>query len=184
MPRGRSLVRAVLVTAALAGSLAYVHDAEAAGGRKAGPFMANLKVGPAIGLDDLPTQFSLEIEAGIALDHAHNLYLSFPPQFQFSDGLTTIILPLSIQYDIELPVKGLYLYPKLNVGGAIFTGNGYLGRNVQGAFALQPEFGVKYLITDNVHIGFEPVSLPLYLGNKHDGFDIQYRLYFYAGIDL
>lgn len=184
MPRSRSLARAFVVAASMVGALAYAENAEAAGGRKPGPFMANLKIGPAINLDTPPGahQFALELEFGVALDHAHNLYLSFPPQFQFGSDVITINLPISIQYDVELPVRGLYLYPKFNLGGAIFTGSGV--PSAQGALTIQPEFGLKYLIVDNFHIGFEPISLPMYLGNTHDAFGIQYRLFFYGGANF
>jgi len=200
MTRGRSFARAVLAVAILLTCLvASSRSAWAVGEEKAGPFMANLKIGPAIDLDAPPgvTQFALELEAGIALDHAKNAYLTFTPQFEFGDlctgigrfgcggrgSITTIIIPIGFQYDIEMPVKHLYIYPKIDLGLGIFTG-GAVGAGTQGAFVLQPAFGIKYQLLKNLHIGGEPFSLPFFLGNKYDGFGAQYQIYLYAGIDL
>lgn len=177
MGKRSSRARIALAVPAFVAVLAAGSEAAEAAGRKDGPFMANLKIGPAIKLDDVPTQFSMEVEVAYAVDRGNNAYIAFAPQFQFSDPLTTINLPLAFQYDIELPVKGLYLYPRIAAGVGIFTGRG----DTQASFTLQPEFGIKYQVVDNFHIGFEPFSLPMYMT---DFFDLQYRLYFYGGIDL
>lgn len=171
----RVAVAAVIAIGAFLGSTGEAQAVE-----KKGPIMLNMKIGPAIKLDDIPTQFALEVEGAYAFDRAKNAYIGFNPQFQFSDPIITINLPLTFQYDIELPVEGLYLYPKINAGVAIHTGSG----DAAAAFALQPEFGIKYQIVDIAHVGFEPFSLPFYLGQKGNGFDIQYRLFFYGGLDL
>ncbi len=196
MTRSRSFTRAVLGATALVTSLAASSSsAWALGEEKAGPFMANLKIGPAIDLDGPPgvTQFALELEAGIALDHKNNAYLTFTPQFEFGSfcggfdrfgcggrgSVTTIILPLGFQYDIEMPVKHLFIYPKINLGLGLFTGGG-----TTAAFVLQPAFGIKYQLLKNFHFGGEPFSLPFFLGNKYDNFGAQYQIYLYAGVDL
>lgn len=178
MGKRSSRARIALAVPAFVAALAAGAAGAEAAGRKDGPFMANLKVGPAIKLDDFPTQFSMEVEVAYAVDRGNNAYIAFAPQFQFSDPATIINLPLAFQYDIELPVKGLYLYPRLAAGVGILLPR--VG-NTQAAFTLQPEFGIKYQVVDNFHIGFEPFSLPMYMA---DFFDLQYRLYFYGGIDL
>lgn len=156
----------------------------AVGEEKAGPFMGNFKIGPAIRLDEIPTQFAMELEIAGALDRGNDAYLGFNPQFQFSDGLATINLTATFQYDIELPVKALYLYPKINAGLAINAptrgGDPALG------FALQPEFGIKYQLFEHFHVGGEPISIPLYLGNNRyiGAIDAQYRIFFYCGFDI
>jgi hypothetical protein len=180
----KTLLRLAVATLAAAGTLqALESTALAVGEEKAGPFMGNLKIGPAIRLDDIPTQFAMEVEIAGALDRGNDAYLGFNPQFQFSDGLTTINLTATFQYDIELPVKALYLYPKINAGLAIQApnrGDAALG------FALQPEFGIKYQLVEHAHIGAEPISIPLYLGNNRyiGAVDAQYRLFFYGGFDI
>ena len=197
MTRGRSFTRAVVgIVSLFTGLVAASSSAWALGEEKAGPFMANLKVGPAIGIDSPPgvTQFAIELEAGIALDHEKNAYLTFTPQVELGSfcggfgglgcggrgSVSTIILPLGFQYDIELPVKHLFLYPKIDLGLGLFTGGG----SAAASFVLQPAFGIKYQLLKHFHFGGEPFSLPLFIGNSGDGFGAQYQIYVYAGVDL
>ncbi len=183
MPTTKKLLKLGLAMAVSSSTLAFAPSAFALGEEKAGPFMGNLKIGPAIRLDDIPTQFALEAEIAGALDRGNDAYLGFNPQFQFADGITTINLTATFQYDIELPVRALYLYPKINAGLAIHApGAGEAAL----AFALQPEFGIKYQLVEHAHIGAEPISIPLYLGNNRyfGGVDAQYRLFFYGGFDI
>lgn len=183
MPTTKTLLKIAVAMAVSSSTMAVATSAFALGEEKAGPFMGNLKIGPAIRLDDLPTQFAMEVEIAGALDRGNDAYLGFNPQFQFADGITTINLTATFQYDIELPVKALYLYPKINAGLAIQAPNhGEAGLG----FALQPEFGIKYQLVEHAHIGAEPISIPLYLGNNRylGGVDAQYRLFFYGGFDI
>ncbi len=185
MPTQSTTLRFGLAVAVSAAALIAVpSEALAVGEEKAGPFMGNLKIGPAIRLDDFPTQFAMELEIAGALDRDNNAYLGFNPQFQFADHYHIINLTATFQYDIELPVKALYLYPKINAGLAIY---GITYRGDPGlAFTLQPEFGIKYQLVKNAHIGAEPISIPLYIGGNRfgGGFDAQYRLFFYGGFDI
>jgi hypothetical protein len=144
---------------------------------KAGRFSGTLKIGPAIEIDDIETQFSLSPEFAIALDRDYNAYLGLAGQFQFGDGWTSIAIPLFFQYDIELPVEGLYLYPKINAG---FW---YLANPVEEpGFMLEPVFGIKYQAHKNFHVGGEPLGIPMYMG---DGFfSAQYHFYVFGGFDI
>jgi hypothetical protein len=165
--------KALLSVAAL---LALSVPIQAFAAEKAGRFSGTLKIGPAIQIDDAPTQFSLSPEFGIALDRDYNAYLGLAGQFQFGDRFTTIAIPLFFQYDIELPVKGLYLYPKVNAG---FW---YAATGDVPGFMLEPVFGVKYQAHKNFHVGGEPLGIPMYMG---DGFfSAQYHFYAFAGFDL
>jgi hypothetical protein len=144
---------------------------------KGGDFQANFKLGPAIKASrQAPrTQFAMQLEImGAIIDD--DGYLGFAPQFQFGD-FTIINLPMSFQYDIHLPVKNLYIYPRIQagLGMAPDAPGGYY------AFTLQPEFGVKYQVHENFHAGMEPLSLPMYFG---DPVFLQYRIYFVAGADF
>lgn len=142
---------------------------------KAGPFMANLKIGAAIKADDFSSQFALSPEFGIALDRDKNFYLGVNPEFQFGDNFTLLNFPVFAQYDIELPVEGLYLYPKVSAG---------LAYAVQGDiafFKLEPMFGVKYQVSKNFHVGGEPIGVAIYLGRI---VGVQIHLYASAGLDF
>ena len=192
----------------LALSFGFAHVAEAkVGEKKAGPLMGNFKLAPAVSFGQGGygfTQFALQLEIAYAVDKKNAAYIGFNPQFQFA--WTTIInLTGTFQYDIELPVEGLYLYPKINAGLAIFPVGGYGynggyngaycydnrgrryycggggGGSASVAFALQPEFGVKYNIKKNFHVLGEPLSFPIYIGSNTFA---QWRFWLGVGFDL
>lgn len=157
------------------------------GGAKAGPLMLNLKIGPAIELKNLPTQVALELDFGVALTGDRALYLVLAPQFHLANNLSTIMVPLGIQYDIALPVPGLYLYPRVSMGyaasiydyGCIL--NYCASRTFHRGFAL-PEIGIKYVFRGRGNIGFEPFSMPIFF--DEDWVGLQYRLLFYGGVNF
>lgn len=160
-----------LIAGVVAGALAQATPAAAEPVEKAGPFMANFKLGPAIEVSDYSeTQFALELDFGYAVA-GNDGYLTFTPAFGFGD-VTTIWLPVGFQYDIALPVENLYIYPRASVGFAHVT------KIDESGLALVPEVGLKYLITENFHAGFDPVSVPIGIGEE---VWVQYRLAFYAG---
>lgn len=171
-------------TAAVAGAAALSWlspvEARAAGADKAGRVMINVKIGPAIALEnDARTQFALSPEFAVALDRKYNAYLGLGPQFQFGDYFTLINIPLFFEYDIELPVKGLFLYPKVNAGLSYWAYTWHYSERA--FFMLEPVFGVKYQFHKNVHVGGEPIGIPLYLGKV---FAAQYHLFAYVGFDF
>ncbi len=180
MTRRRARLPAVVLSlAAAAASTALASSAFAVNEHpKGGDFQANFKIGPAIKASrSAPsTQFAMQLEImGAIIDE--DGYLGFAPQFQFGNPVL-INLPISFQYDIHLPVKNLYLYPRIEAGLGMAPdagGGGYY------AFTLQPEFGVKYQFHENFHALMEPLSLPMYFG---DPVFLQYRIYFGVGADF
>src|SRR5207248_1624772 len=116
-----------------------------------------------------------------------NLYLVVAPQFQFLAGGGGFILPVGIQYDIALPVKGLYIYPRLLVG------YGYFSVPFVDAFGLPqtltasygfllPEVGIKYIFRGRWNFGGEVFSLPIAFNG--DGAKLSYRVLASAGVNF
>jgi hypothetical protein len=146
---------------------------------KAGPFSANVKVGPAIKASRRAvTQFAMQLELQYGLiedDDGHPTgYVGFAPQLQLGTD-AIIVLPGTFQYDIHLPVENLYIYPRVEAGLGMAPDADYY------AFALQPEVGVKYQLHEHFHAGMEPISLAMFFG---DPVILQYRIYFTAGADF
>jgi hypothetical protein len=141
-----------------------------------GPIMANLKIGPAIGVADFSgdTAFALELEGGYAILGKEG-YVTFSPNFSFGT-LTLVTLPVGFQYGIQLPVKNLTAYGRATIGVTFATQGG------DPAFHFGPHIGAKYQINEMFHAGLEPVSLPIYVGNG--GVGLQYRILAYAGADF
>jgi hypothetical protein len=205
MHLNRFVVRCAVALALLFGLVAYAPDAKAVGEDKAGPLMGNFKLGPAVsfgnnfgftgcgrfGCGFNATQFAMELEIAYAVDHKQAAYIGFNPQFEFGWG-TIINLTATFQYDIQIvpnKVKGLYIYPKINAGVAIYPntfgyricGFGTCGSGAAAAFALQPEVGVKFNIWKNFHVLGEPLSFPIYIG---DFTFAQWRFWLGCGVDV
>ncbi len=204
--RARHVVLRVVAAVVLVAAFALAREARAAVGEdKAGPLMGNFKLGPAVsfggdfggprggclgcfGFND--TQFAMELEIAYALDRGNKAaYIGFNPQFQFGFG-TIINLTGTFQYDIQIAaskVRGLYIYPKINVGAAIYPNNPYYyGINgcfgcTSAAFTLQPELGVKFNIFKNFHVLGEPLSFPIYIGGITFA---QWRFWLGCGFDV
>jgi hypothetical protein len=152
------------------------HAQDGATDDRQGAFMANMKIGPAIGIGEFSgyTAFGLELEAGYAVIANHG-YITFSPNFAFGD-LTLITLPVGFQYEFELPVDKLYAYGRFGLGMAIVTEGG------DPVFHMGPHAGAKYQITEMFHVGAEPLSFPIYF--NENGVALQYRFLAYGGIDL
>ena len=205
----RNVVLRVVAALFLVGAFAFARDARAAVGEdKAGPLMGNFKLGPALyiggdgfygggfgacgrfgGFCGQDTQFALQLEIAYAVDHGNNAYIGFNPQFQFGFG-TIVNLTGTFQYDIQIAeskVKGLYIYPKINVGLGIFPGGGYycgfgnFCNSTSVAFDLQPEVGVKFNIFKNFHVLGEPLSFPIYISSHTFA---QWRFWLGCGFDV
>ena len=147
---------------------------------KTGPVMLNLKFGGAFGLNVPASQFALQIEAGFAVDQARRAYIVVPINFQFSPGVTVIMLPVGFQYDFPLPVPGLYIYPRAFVGYAPIVGS---NGAVVHTGVIAPEVGIKYVLKRRWNFGLEPFSLPVLFG-QGGGAIVFYRFLFYAGVNL
>jgi hypothetical protein len=164
-------------------------------GTKPGPFMFNLKFGGAFsayyyyGTGYGLHQFALQTDAGFAVTPDRNGYIVVAPQFEFGSGLTTIMLPAGFQYDIHLPLKGLYIYPRVIGGFAALVYSRYYDpyyfryydQTILGGF-FAPEFGAKYVLWGRLNFGAELFSLPVFFSTE--GVIVQYRVFFYGGINL
>lgn len=166
----QALARATLVALALS-SVAT----PAAAADKAGRFSLTAKIGPAIKLDDSFLQFAGSPEFMIAVDSDYNAYLGVNPQFQYTADVLTINVPATFQYDIELPVDGLYVFPKLSGGLS------YVLETGRPAGFIEPAFGIKYQAHEYVHVVLEPVGVPLYIGRY---FAAQFHIFSGVGVDL
>jgi hypothetical protein len=157
-------------------------------------------------LDAIPAGFAMQAEFGFAVDRARNAYLLFPFEFHVggnsAGGFTTthvqVVLPFGFQYDIPI-LPGLYLYPRASMGYAAYiiaaSGGGATSTQTYHGGMFTPEFGAKYVLKRRFNFGFEPFSLPIHfykpaatVGGRTVEGDIQvlldYRLHFYAGVNL
>lgn len=117
---------------------------------------------------------NLGFSAGYAF--AERVYGVFQPSFSFFSGGTIISLPVGVQYDVPISsVPGLHLYPRASVGPAFFTGGG------GAALLLMFDGGIKYNIQDRFYLGFEPFSLPIFIG---DGGGATYKVSVFGGLYL
>jgi hypothetical protein len=113
---------------------------------------------------------------GFSLSYAFadQVYFVFQPSFSFFSGATIINLPIGLQFDVAVAkVPGLYLYPRVSVGAAFLSGGG--GANA----LLMLDGGLKYNVNETVFVGFEPLSLPIYIG---DGGGLTYKISIFGGI--
>ncbi|MCS6913439.1 MAG: hypothetical protein RMK29_17105 [Myxococcales bacterium] len=137
-----------------------------------------------------PDFFVLQPEAGFAVTKDRNGYLLAPVQFELTPGLAVVMLPFGFQYDIPLPVPGLYLTPRISGGYAAWVSTGYVYGPYYGGYYgatshtgfMMPEFGAKYVIKGRINAGGELFSLPIFFGPG--GAAVQYRVLFYGGINL
>lgn len=152
---------------------------------KAGPFMFNVKIGPAFCLYPSNTcahQGSIVLDLGAALTRNRNGYLVLPVQFQFLPGASAIIVPVGFQYDVRLPLRGLYIYPRIVAGYAALLTDGQPGtpQTVLHSGVLIPEFGLKYILNGRWNFGGEVFSLPLFFNTS--GAQLFYRVHLSAGV--
>jgi hypothetical protein len=204
MNRPASTLAFVLSASLLLGATAHAAGFGSAPDGKAGRLMFNLKVGPAFAAYDdfyatstntpLPVTCSsfpyecpdsglgitgtLMLDFGLAVTPDRNGYLLFPLQFQIAKAGSFVMIPIGFQYDIPLPVRGLYLTPRLSVGYAAYVVRGHRVADL-GAFV--PEFGAKYVIARRWNVGLDAFSLPIYFG---DFTAVSYRLLLYGGVNF
>lgn len=154
---------------------------------KAGPILLEAGVGPSFNLTSEDLALALQDNLGFALVKGDggtgfgdgDLYLVLTPSLSVGE-LLGIILPVGVQYDIPMPIEGVYLYPRATVGYAAILnpGDGDSGD----ALAVTPTAGVKLQASPAFHVALEPVSLPIYLGNGSSV--LEYRALALAGFDL
>lgn len=147
---------------------------------KSGRFMVNLRIGPAIGLKDIDSSFLLSPEFGVAILPEYKGYLIAPLAFQFGSGYTLVQIPLGFQYDLALPVPGLFLTPRVTLGYAALIINSQ-GSTGSGVFT--PELGAKYVFRKRWNFGAELISFPILFGSTLGTLAL-WRLQFYAGANF
>lgn len=167
----------------------------AADSGKAGPLMANLRLGGGLafaavasggsGTAKGPGQFHLGVELGVALNAARSVYLILPFTFahirESSYGFAMI--PLGIQGDIAISaIPGLFLYPRLSIGYAAGFIIGDRSAGTANLGVITPEFGVKYVVMRRVNLAVEPFSMPI-LFDKSVAL-VNYRFNFGAGVNF
>ncbi len=170
---------------------------------KAGRWMFNLKLGPAITakataycgnafgvLDCRPTMGAIDLEMGVAVDSKFNAYIILPvPQFQVHDFLSIVMLPVGFQYDIAVTrkVPDLYITPRIEIGYAAFIPNCNFCDTTSAGF-VELAVGGKLIFARRWNVGFEPFSLAIFFGqyaNTNTNFSaVSYRLLFYGGVNF
>ncbi len=172
---------ACLTLAASAAALAVsltAPEARADDGQKSGPWMVNLKLGGGFFTNTGGAkEFVIELDAGRAVV-GNSGYVVFSPHFSFGD-YTVVTIPVGFQWDFEMPVKNLYVYPRAVLG--------YSYLHVEGAtvhsFSLAPAIGVKYVLAGGrVNVGLEPFNMPILFGEG--GPFPEYRFNGYAGVNF
>lgn len=161
---------------------------------KVGRFMFNLKIGPSLcayfaapgmisGSCNGSHMGALVLDFGWSVLPNKNAYVLFPLQFQFRPDFSHIIVPVGFQYDIALPVKGLYVYPRAFIGYVAALSKTLSGQSITSHLGVfTPEFGVKYIFGGRWNVGAELFSLPMYFNT--DGAQIFYRILFYGGANF
>lgn len=154
---------------------------------KAGFFMFNVKIGPAIcAYPSTCSHYgSAVLDLGAALTSNRNGYLILPVQFQFRPGASAIMVPIGFQYDIRLPKRGLYLYPRISAGYAALLSDvpsAGMPSTLLHSGIIIAEFGIKYVIRGRWNLGGEVVSLPLFLNSS--GAQLYYRFHLSAGVNF
>lgn len=165
---------------------------------KVGRFMANFKIGPSLcayasgpggsGSCNGFHQGAIVVELGWSVLPSKNAYLLLPLQFQFRPSFGAIMVPVGFQYDLELPIKGLYLYPRAFFGYAALVSSGpnpLTGQTTTvtshaGVFA--PEFGLKYVFGGRWNVGGDLFSLPILFNS--DSAQVYYRILLYGGVNF
>ena len=189
----RSSIALALVVAAIAAPRPAAAEFKKAGD-KVGRFMLNLRAGPALSVYQAPDALAAQLDIGVAVTANGNGYLLASPGVEIgnytyvpfrgspaiNDGLLLILAPLGFQYDIPLPLPGLYVYPRLMVGYAHArtlhdaSTTAHLG-------LVEPAVGVKFVVRGRWNVAFEPLSLPVIFNGGGAG--VNYRLMFLFGFN-
>lgn len=178
---------------------------------KAGRMMANLKLGPSFlayptyGSGVTFAMAALTLEFGYAVTPDRNGYLTGKLDFQMSSLVSYISIPaIGFQYDVRLPVRGLYLTPRGSIGYALAVGTSTATCGIAACITqtsyehlgvFTAEIGVKYIYRGRFNFGFDPFSLPIYFNGpstecigsscvSRAGVGVFYRFQFYAGANF
>src|SRR5215470_5223215 len=92
---------------------------------KSGPFMVNVRGGAAIGVKDtlgvrsfLTHAGSVGFDLGVAVTPARRGYVLVPVEAIISPWYIALMFGVGFEYDVKLPVRGLYLSNRLTGGYA------------------------------------------------------------------
>ncbi|HEY7957499.1 MAG: hypothetical protein ACHQ17_14025 [Polyangia bacterium] len=152
---------------------------------KLGRFLLDVDTGPSFSITGpyYSLWYDVGIDFGVAVTPDHNGYILFSPQLQIGSDVEQLLLSLGFQYDVRLPVRGLYLTPRLLAGYApIFFSN----LKTAGIFDLgfiEPAIGIKYVLRGRWSFGLTPFSLPIFFGaSPSERVVVNYRLLASAGV--
>lgn len=178
MSRHRALATRTVVALSAALTVCAAREARADDQQKSGPWMVNLKLGGGFFTNTGGgKEFVLELDAGRAVIGKAG-YVILAPHFQFGDW-TVVTIPAGFQYDFELPVKNLYVYPRAVFGYSYLNASGVTVHS----FSMTPAVGVKYVLLDGrLNVGAEPFNMPLLFGQG--GPYPEYRFNAYAGVNF
>jgi hypothetical protein len=187
----------LLLTAAMASAMADPASAAAAPAAAAeaaqsprtrprpGPFLVDIKVGPSVAFDYGDVGFVVQPEIGYAVRRgncahpgAGEVYLVVTPEIKIA-GTHEMVLPIGAQYDIPLPIEGLFAYPRMTIGLGVALDR---EDGEDDAVVVSHGFGAKYQFNDLVHAAFEPLVLPLYMSGR--GVSVEYRSLAVGGLNF
>jgi len=184
-----SLPRAALAALLLLGSLAVSRPAlasvppELRAATRA--FFANFALGPAIRVDDAPTQLKLLQEVGFHLQGGmEGPAIGLSLAQSFGDSVFGLQIGPKFWWDVQ-PVAGLALYiaPMAQVGYALLSFDGGGGRFGRGAtanyFDLQFGCEVRLVINDRALVSYRPFTLDILAGER---VGVRYDMMFGGGV--
>lgn len=155
---------------------------------KAGRFLFNLKLGPAICATGCTShEGALVLDFGWSVLPNKNAYVVVPLQFQFSATTAAVMVPFGFQYDFGISkLPGLYIYPRLSLGYAALFDSSTGVQTTTHAGLVLPELGAKFILRGRFNIGGEIFSLPVFFGRGPFStlVNVSYRILVYAGVNF
>ena len=152
---------------------------------KVGRFLLDVDLGPSFSLTGPSHDFLIDvgIDFGIAVTPDRNGYLLFSSQVQLGSGVEQLMIALGFQYDVRLPVRGLYLTPRLVAGYAPIFFSGLNTTSILDTGFIEPAIGIKYVLRGRWSFGLTPFSLPIFFGaSPSEKVVVNYRLLASAGV--
>lgn len=126
---------------------------------------------------------TLVVEPSIVLGSSGRTRLILPvEEAQFRDGVL-LSASVGLQYDVALPVRNLYLTPRISVGGQIFVGLSE-GKTYTNFWPLvEPAIGIKYVVRKHMNLGLDMASFPITFGGCSP-VQVDYQLLGYVGVNI
>lgn len=151
---------------------------------RGGPWSGSLKLGPGVQLRDSDTRtwFVLGLEMGRAISRSRALSLIVPLQLQLLPGadLYRLMLLVGLQYDIALPLRGLYISARLSAGASLELRTAKGETQMTPFGVVLPELGIKYIVAGRVNLGVDLLSFPILIGEEKQ--QASYQALFHAGV--